>query len=133
LHIIVGQDTDSESNAIDAGMPWTVKLDKEDFVGRWALERIAAEGARERLVGFVMENGTVPLEGGQVVVDGRSVGRVTSARWSEAVGGAIGMAWVPAELAAEDARLDIRLDGALERARVRLQPFYDPKGERLRL
>jgi sarcosine oxidase, subunit alpha len=132
MHILVGQDTDSESNAIDAGMPWLVKLEKDDFVGRWSLERIAAEGGRERLVGFVMENGSVPLEGGQVVVDGRSVGRITSARWSNAVGAAIGMAWVPAELAIEDVQLDIRRDRTLERARVRLQPFYDPEGKRLR-
>src|SRR5205823_1495401 len=29
-HILVGQDTDSESNVFAAGMPWIVKLDKED-------------------------------------------------------------------------------------------------------
>src|SRR5262249_54685410 len=132
MHILVGQDTDSESNAIDAGMPWLVKLDKDDFVGRWSLERVAEEGARERLGGIVMENGAVPLEGGQIVVGGRSVGRITSARWSDAVGRAIGMAWVPPELADEDARLDIRVDKTVERARVRLQPFYDPEGKRLR-
>ena len=39
-HIIVGQDTDSESTPFGAAMPWAVKLDKdEDFIGKWALER----------------------------------------------------------------------------------------------
>jgi glycine cleavage system aminomethyltransferase T len=66
------------------------------------------------------------------VVDGRPSGRVTSARWSAEVGRAIGLAWVPTELAGEGATLEIKVDGRLERARVRLSPFYDPDGLHLR-
>ena len=47
LHILVGQDTDAESNPLEAAMPWIVKFDKDqDFIGRWALENVA--GARQR-------------------------------------------------------------------------------------
>jgi sarcosine oxidase subunit alpha len=131
-HIIVGQDTDSESNALAANMPWIVKFEKDDFVGKWALEHARDHGDRERLVGFEMTNGTVPPEGGQVVRDGRAAGRVTSARWSQTLGKSIGLAWLPPELAEEDAEFAIRVDGRLEPARVRLRPFFDPEGERLR-
>jgi len=131
-HIIVGQDTDSESNALSANMPWIVKFDKDDFVGKWALAQVEERGDRERLVGFEMANGVVPLEGGQIVVDGRPVGRVTSARRSVKLDASIGLAWVPPELAREDSRLEIRVDGRLEPARVRLRPFFDPEGKRLR-
>ena len=132
MHILVGQDTDSESNALEASMPWIVKFDKEDFVGKWSLEHVQERGFREQLVGFVMENGVVPPEGGQVVVDGRPGGRVTSARWSDTVGRAIGMAWVPPQLASDDAEIAIKVDGGVEKARVRLRPFFDPDGEQLR-
>jgi sarcosine oxidase subunit alpha len=131
-HILVGQDTDSESNAIAAGMSWLVKLDKDDFVGRAALEHLAERGVPERLVGFEVGSGTVPLEGAQVVAAGRPQGRVTSARWSEVLRRAIGMAWVPAQLAEEGAAIRIKVDGRLEQAEIRLRPFYDPDGERLR-
>jgi sarcosine oxidase subunit alpha len=131
-HIIVGQDTDSESNSLSANMPWIVKLDKDDFVGRSALELAERRGNREQLVGFEMTNGVVPPEGGQVVVGGRPVGRVTSARWSTKVERSIGLAWLPPELANEDSRFEIRVDGRLEPAHVRLRPFFDPDGERLR-
>jgi glycine cleavage system aminomethyltransferase T len=57
---------------------------------------------------------------------------VTSARRSAELGTSIGLAWVPPELAREDSRLEIRVDGRLEPARVRLRPFFDPDGERLR-
>ena len=132
MHIIVGQDTDSESNALEASMPWIVKFEKDDFVGRRALEHVRERGFRDLLVGFEMENGVVPLEGGQIVLDGRPVGRVTSARWSEQVGRAVGMAWVPAALGDEGHPLEIKVDGRLEPASVRLRPFFDPDGEKLR-
>ncbi len=64
MHILIGQDTDSESNVLEASMPWIAKLDKDDFVGKWALEHVQERGLREPLVGFEMENGVVPPEGG---------------------------------------------------------------------
>jgi sarcosine oxidase subunit alpha len=131
-HILIGQDTDSESNALEANMPWIVKFDKDDFVGKWSLEHVRERGFREQLVGFEMADGVVPPEGGQVVVDDRPSGRVTSARWSDELGKAIGMAWVPPELAEEDASLLVMVDGRLARANVRLRPFFDPEGGRLR-
>ncbi|HEX2045674.1 MAG TPA: glycine cleavage T C-terminal barrel domain-containing protein, partial [Gaiellaceae bacterium] len=132
MHILVGQDTDSESNALEASMPWIVKWDKEDFVGKWSLERVRERGFREQLVGFEMENGVVPAEGGQIVVGGRPGGRVTSARWSDELGRAIGMAWVPPELAEDGAEIAVKVNGSIERARVRLRPFFDPDGEHLK-
>jgi sarcosine oxidase subunit alpha len=131
-HIIVGQDTDSESNALEARMPWIVKFDKDDFVGKWSLEHVRERGFREQLVGFELHDGVVPPEGGQVVVDGRPAGRVTSARWSEQLGKAIGLAWVPDALAKEGATVHLQVNGAVVPAEVRLQPFFDPEGERLR-
>jgi sarcosine oxidase subunit alpha len=133
MHILVGQDTDSESNVIEANMPWIVKWDKDDFVGKWALEHVRSRGIREQLVGFEMEDGRVPPEGGQVVVAERTpVGRITSARWSPELRKVIGMAWVPAELAHEGAQFFVTIDGGFDKAQVRLKPFFDPDGERLR-
>ncbi|MGH2803983.1 MAG: aminomethyltransferase, partial [Thermoleophilaceae bacterium] len=55
MHILIGQDTDSESNPFGAAMPWIVKLDKEqDFIGRWALERFAEDPPETALVGFTL-------------------------------------------------------------------------------
>jgi sarcosine oxidase subunit alpha len=131
-HVIVGQDTDSESNLLSAGMPWILKLDKGDFVGRFAAELVQERGVRERLVGFTMPPGVLPAEGAQVVAAGRPAGRVTSARVSERLGRTIGLAWVGPDLAHEDARIRIRVGAADEPATVTLAPFYDADGERLR-
>ena len=129
LHVIVGQDTDSESTPFGAAMPWIVKLDKdEDFIGRWALEHAAEHPAEYALVGFTMANGHLPTEGA-VVLPG---GQVTSSRRSPQLGKVIGMAWVPAQQASDGATIDISDEGARHTAIVTTAPFYDPEGAVLR-
>ena len=131
--MIVGQDTDSESNLLSAGMPWIVKDDKDDFVGKWAVGHVAGAAAcASGSSASRWPNGVLPLEGAQVVRGGRSAGRVTSARMSERLGRAIGLAWVAPDQAAEGTRIAIRVDGEPHAATVTLAPFYDPRGERLR-
>ena len=133
LHILVGQDTDAESNALEAAMPWIVKFDKqEDFIGRWALESVQERGEENKLVGFTIANGAVPTEGAAVVAEGRPVGRVTSSRFSPMLKRTIGMAWVPAELAEDGSAITLADDGRRLSAQVQTAPFYDPDQERLR-
>jgi sarcosine oxidase, subunit alpha len=131
-HVIVGQDTDSESNLYSSGMSWLPKLDKDDFVGKYALEHFARREEKERLVGFTMEDDYLPAEGAQVVIEGRPAGRVTSARRSGAVGAVIGLAWVAADRAESGTRVEIRIDRLLRGARVMHGAFFDAAGERMR-
>ena len=134
MHILVGQDTDSESTPFGAAMPWIVKLDKEeDFIGRWALERYSTEAASTTLVGFTLSDGQVPTEGSVVLDGGQApIGQVTSSRFSPVLRQVIGMAWVPAGRASDGDTVTIADNGRTLQARVRTKPFYDPDGEVLR-
>jgi sarcosine oxidase subunit alpha len=133
-HIIVGQDTDSESTPLGAGMPWAVKLDKEqDFIGKWALARASEHPSETALVGFTLADGYVPTEGAVVLDEaGTAAGQVTSARRSRVLNRVIGMAWVPAALASDGTTVTIADDGRRVSARIVTEPFYDPAGELLR-
>lgn len=131
-HVIVGVDTDALSTPFDADMSWVARLDKPDFIGRAALVRASQAPPRESLVGFEMNDDTLPDDGAPVVIDGLPVGRVTSARFSPVRKRAIGMAWVPVDHAADGSEIDIRSGGRLVKASVRQAAFYDPEGERLR-
>ena len=111
-------------------MAWLPKLDKDDFVGKRALELEQERDPREQLVGFTAD--ALPKEGAQVVVDGRSAGRVTSARHSERLGTVVGLAWVAPDRAEDGTPFTIRSDGTTIEARVALAPFYDPDGTLLR-
>jgi sarcosine oxidase subunit alpha len=134
MHILVGQDTDSESTPFSAAMPWIVKLDKEqDYIGKWALEHYSHQTPATSLVGFSSANGHVPTEGSVVVDDqGEPVGQVTSSRHSPVLDRVIGMAWVPAPLARDGARVTISDEGHTYHAEIQTKPFYDPDGELLR-
>lgn len=133
LHVIVGQDTDSESTPFNTGMGWAVKFDKEqDFLGRWALENRKDQTPKDALVGFTVPSGDVMTEGAVVVAGGKPAGQVTSARWSPHLGVSIGLATVPAELAGDGQNIQISYAGSTYAAVVTTRPFYDPDGEVLR-
>ena len=134
MHILVGQDTDSESTPFGAAMPWIVKLDKEqDFIGKWALEHYEQSAPATALVGFTLSNGDVPTEGAVVVDEhGSPAGQVTSSRHSPVLGRTIGMAWVPHAVARDGARITISDEGRQLEAEIQTKPFYDPEGEVLR-
>ena len=119
MHILIGQDTDSESTPFGAAMPWIVKLDKEqDFIGKWALQHYENEQLETALVGFTLSNGHVPTEGAVVMPEnGGPMGQVTSARYSQQLGRVIGMAWVPAALAKDGARITISDEDQRDRGR----------------
>jgi glycine cleavage system aminomethyltransferase T len=109
-----------------------VKLEKPDFLGRRALVELDGTEPPERLVGLRIEGTIVPPEGSAIVESGRAVGRVTSSRWSDAVGHVVGMGWVPAERSNDGDVVSIGFSGQTVRAQVASKPFYDPDGERLR-
>ena len=114
-------------------MPWLVNDDKEfAWVGKWATRQVAERGLRWLLVGFESPTGAMPVEGGQVVVDGRPSGRVTSVRHSAELGKVIGLAVVPQRLAVDGGRFAVQVNGRPVEMRVRLGPFLDPTGERVR-
>ena len=131
-HILVGQDTDAESDPYEAGLGWMVKGDKPDFLGKRSLRDLERAGPGERLIGFTSDPAWVPPEGASVVHEGVWVGRVTSARRSAAVGATVGLAWVPAGWANEGTEFEIQFGPSHAVAHVALRPFYDPDGERLR-
>ena len=141
-HIIVSQDTDATTDPLSADLGWAVKLDKPDFLGKRSLTRIAAEGPRQKLVGFkLVQPGLVPEEGLQIVrqpSNGKqeSIGNVTSCRFSPTLKETIGLCWLPADLAAQNgASFTIRLlnGSGLAEAIVHHGPFYDPTGAKLKM
>jgi sarcosine oxidase subunit alpha len=132
-HVIVGVDTDALSSPYEAGMGWVAKLDKADFIGRNALARLAQATPQQTLVGFIMSDDAVPLDGAAILVEGVLAGRVTSARYSPHNGKAVGLAWLSASSARDGAEIDIRVNGSTARARIVGDAFYDPVGERLRM
>lgn len=131
-HIIVGQDTDALSDPFGANMPWVVKLDKGEFIGKPSLARLSDTPPAEQLVAFVMADANLaPHEGEQMIDgDGNLIGRVTSSRYSPTLNQAIGLGWVRADLAKPGTVLTIPTRGLHAHATVFEGVFYDADGAR---
>ena len=126
-HIIIGMDTEPDSTPRRLGMDWAVKMDKQDFVGKPALERIRSLPIRKRLVGLTME-GDPPIDGTPVYDDQRMRGYVTSAAWSPVLGRSVMLAW----LDTEDGAVPDQVVVGGRVAPLAETPFYDPGGDRAR-
>ncbi|MGH7876531.1 MAG: glycine cleavage system aminomethyltransferase GcvT, partial [Candidatus Dormibacteraceae bacterium] len=62
-----GSDMGRETDPLEVGLGWTVKLDKpDDFVGRSALERKRREGPRREIVGLLGLGRSIPRHGAAV-------------------------------------------------------------------
>jgi aminomethyltransferase len=122
---LYGNELDRSTNPYEAGLGRVVKLDKPgDFVGRAALEKVAASGPARRLVGLRMEGRGIARHGYPVWSGERRTGVVTSGTQSPTLGVPIAMAHVTPEDAEPGTVVDVEIRDARTPARVVALPFY---------
>jgi aminomethyltransferase len=122
---LYGNELDLSTNPFDAGLGRVVKLDKPgDFVGRTALERVAAEGPKKRLVGLTMEGRGIARHGYPVHLGERRTGIVTSGTQSPTLGVPIAMAYVAPPDGEVGTAVEVEIRDARIPARVVPLPFY---------
>ena len=125
-----GHDMGPGDDPFAAGLGFAVSRKKaEDFVGREALERLREAPPARRLVSLHAPD-SVLWHGESVVRGSDRLGYVTSAAVAPTLGGSAGLAWIDREADGEDWGVEVR--GEVEPASVRVEPFFDPLGERLR-
>jgi aminomethyltransferase len=121
---LYGQDMDQSVDPFSAGLGWTVKLDKGDFVGAAALRRIREQGPPRTTVGLQLEPRSIARHGMAVLADGRRVGEVTSGTVSFSLGCSIATALVDRAAVAGRESLDVDIRGRVTPATVVRLPFY---------
>ena len=127
---LYGNDIDETTNPIEAGLGWTVKLDKGDFVGRAALQKVKDEGPSRKMVGFEMTGRGIARHGYPIVdrASGERIGVVTSGSPAPTLGKNIGMGYVPADRAKVGTELGVEIRGKVIDAVVVKTPFYKRTG-----
>lgn len=138
-----GHDIADEDTPLEAGLGFTLAWDKPGgFLGREALLAQRASGTLpKRLVQVMLQDhsAAAPLlyHEEPILRDGIIVGSIRSGAWGHRIGRSIGMGYVNcADGVTADwlASGDWQVEVACERhaARVQLQPWYDPKNERIK-
>jgi aminomethyltransferase len=121
---LYGNDIDLEHNPLEAGLGWTVKLAKGEFIGKAALASAKAAGLARRLVCFEMLERGIARHGYPVWLGGAETGVVTSGSYTPTVDKAIGMAYVPAASAAIGTEIAVLIRDKQVPARIVPRPFY---------
>ena len=75
---LYGNELSDKISPVMAGLSMFVKLDKEEFIGKEALQKQKAEGVSQRLRGIVLDGNAIPRHGYKVMKEGKEVGVVTT-------------------------------------------------------
>ncbi|MDB3972439.1 glycine cleavage system aminomethyltransferase GcvT [Candidatus Thioglobus sp.] len=118
---LYGSEMNDEVSPLEAALSWTVDLSNEDrqFVGRKALEELKNEGAKNTIVGLVLEGKGV-IRNHQKVVTSLGDGEVTSGTFSPTMGKAIALARVPIDATGS---CEIEMRNKLVSAKIVKPPF----------
>ena len=123
-YALYGNDIDEETTPLEAGLGWTVKLDKGEFVGRSALAALKQQGIERRLSGFVLKERGVPRPGYEIRVEGKMVGTVRSGTVGPSVGQGIGTAYLPRSASEPGMPIEVMIRERAVPAEVVRTPFY---------
>lgn len=123
-YCLYGNDIDETTNPIEAGLGWTVRLDKRDFVGREAIARVKETGPRRKLLGLLLDGDRIPRQGCPVERGGSAAGTVTSGSMGISLGRPVGMAYLEGEAAEAGSRVDVVIRGQATPAVVSGRPMY---------
>ncbi|MGH7760547.1 MAG: glycine cleavage system aminomethyltransferase GcvT [Candidatus Dormibacteraceae bacterium] len=122
---LYGNDMDETVNPYEAGLGWTVKLGKGDFIGRDALRKVREKGPRRSLAGLATQPGDIPRHGAAVSHEGgHRVGVVTSGTHSFFLGHPIALALVEGASLRVGEKVTIEVRGRQAQAEVVKLPFY---------
>ena len=122
--MLYGNDITEQTNPLEAGLGWVVKLAAADFIGRDALRALKEAGVERKLIGFEMTGRGIARHGYPIVVDGAPVGEVTSGSPGPTVGRNIGLGYVPLALSKAGTKLGVEIRGKVVDAVVVRTPFY---------
>lgn len=123
-YMLYGNDIDDTTNPLEAGLSWTVKMKKGDFMGRDALAAHKSQGLLRKLVGIELDGRRVARHAMVVEVGGRPVGLVTSGTFAPSLQKPIALAYVETALSAPGTALEVAAGATRLPARVVATPFY---------
>jgi len=126
---LYGHELDDETSPLEAGLGFSVSLNKVDYIGKEKLLAQKSEGLKKQLVCIATEGKALPRQGYKIKAktDNQIIGSVTSGSQGIAVGYPIAMAYVPPEYTKVGTELLIEIRDTDVVGKVVSRPFYKAK------
>ncbi len=126
-----GHELDGDVTPIEAGLDFAVAW-SSDFIGREALLRRREAGPVSRLVTLVFaEPSVTPLGHEPILFEGEIVGETSSTAYGFRIDCPLALGYVRLQ-APEGLAVEVDIARSLHKARLSLEPAFDPKGTRMR-
>jgi aminomethyltransferase len=124
-YCLYGNDITLKTNPLEAGLSFVVRLNKaNNFIGQEALIKTKAEGLKRKLIGFEMQDNSIPRHDYDILANGNTIGKVTSGTIAPSLQKGIGMGYVATEFAASETEIEIDIRNRMCKAKVVKTPFY---------
>lgn len=120
---LYGHEISESINPFEAGLAWVVKMNKPDFIGKAALQKIKQEGIKRRLIGLVMEDQGIPRQAQNLISEGRPVGEVLSGTFSPTLKIGIATALVESKIVEGKTEISVDIRGKIKKAKITSLPF----------
>src|SRR5205823_1656910 len=121
---LYGNEITASTNPYEADLGWIVKMDKGEFVGRPALEKVSQQRVTRKLVGFEMKGRGIGRDGHEIWLHGKPAGWVTSGGPSPTLNRNIGLCYLPSTKAVPGVAIEVLIRNAPVEAITVSTPFY---------
>ena len=123
---LYGHDIDTTTTPIEAGLLWSIGKERRTaggFPGAAVIQSQIANGAPRKRVGLLPEGKAIARDGAEIVIAGKTVGKVTSGGFSPTLGRAIAMGYVERAQSANGTKVDLMVRGKPVPAEIVPMPF----------
>jgi aminomethyltransferase len=120
-----GNDIDEDTTPIEAGLEWSVKLDKPHYIGKEVLQKQINEGTDKIFIGFKMLTPNIPRKGCELFQEGRIIGNTTSGSIAPYLNCSIGMGYIDKSASIKPGdRIEVLIRNKKYPAEIVKRPFY---------
>ncbi|MGD9581859.1 MAG: glycine cleavage system aminomethyltransferase GcvT, partial [Vampirovibrionia bacterium] len=123
-----GNDIDEDITPIEAGLKWSVSIDKEYFIGKEVIEKQVQNGTDKQFIGFKMNSSRIPRKGCEIFKDGKIIGNTTSGSIAPSLDYPIGLGYVDKSITAKPGdQIEVMIGNKKFPAEIVKKPFYKKK------
>ncbi|MDO5754645.1 MAG: glycine cleavage system aminomethyltransferase GcvT [Tissierellia bacterium] len=115
---LYGNEMSDEISPLEVGLKFAVKMDKSDFIGKEATQKLIDKGVERKLIGIQMEKKRIARQGAEVEKDGKKIGEITTGYLSPTLGVCIANALVDKDSVETGDEVDVIIRKKPSKAKV---------------
>jgi aminomethyltransferase len=122
---LYGDELSADISPVMAGLSIFCKLDKDEFIGKEAIEKQKTEGFAKKLVGIELHDRAIPRHGYDVLKDGKVIGYVTTGYHTISTDKSVCMALIDREFSKLGTEVEVQIRKKVFTGTVVKKKFYD--------